>query len=233
MKRGSKIQIAMIGYGEDDMLMLSGIQHFMFCPRQWALIHLEQQWDENHLTTEGNILHANVDNPHYRQKNGDQITLRSLHLASKRLGLYGVADAVELVPTDDGTNAITHPKYSGYWLPIPVEYKRGHSKVNQCDRVQVAAQVMALEEMYDLTIDYGVLFYWETRRRELVPITEELRELIQQKADEMHQIFRTGIMPKGELKACCKSCSLKDICMPQLGKSVADYLKQELYEEIT
>ncbi|MFR9541927.1 MAG: CRISPR-associated protein Cas4 [Rikenellaceae bacterium] len=223
----------MVQYSEDDMLMLSGIQHFVFCPRQWALIHIEQQWSENHLTTEGNILHTNVDNPHYRQKNGDQITLRSLHLASKKLGLYGIADAVELIPTDDRTNAITHPRYDGYWQPIPVEYKRGHSKVSQCDKIQVAAQAMAIEEMYDLTIDYGVLFYWETRRREIVSITDELRELVQQKADEMHRIFKTGIMPMGELKSCCKSCSLKDICMPQLSRSVKNYLKRELYEEIT
>ena len=108
------------------MLMLSGIQHFMFCPRQWALIHIEQQWAENKLTTEGQILHKNVDNPFYRQKNGDVITLRSLHIASKELGLYGVTDAVELIPADSSEDAITHNRYKGYWKPYPVEYKRGH-----------------------------------------------------------------------------------------------------------
>lgn len=101
-------------YTEDEMLMLSGIQHFMFCPRQWALIHIEQQWAENKLTTEGLILHKNVDNPFYRQKNGDVITLRSLHIASKELGLYGITDAVELVPTDSSEDAITHNRYKGY-----------------------------------------------------------------------------------------------------------------------
>lgn len=110
-------------YTEDEMLMLSGIQHFMFCPRQWALIHIEQQWAENKLTTEGQILHKNVDNPFYRQKNGDVITLRSLHIASKELGLYGVTDAVELVPADSSEDAITHNRYKGYWKPYPVEYK--------------------------------------------------------------------------------------------------------------
>ena len=88
-------------YAEDDMLMLSGIQHFMFCPRQWALIHIEQLWEENKLTVEGHLLHTNVDNPSYRQKNGDTITLRSVAIASKKLGLYGFTDAVELIPTSD------------------------------------------------------------------------------------------------------------------------------------
>lgn len=98
-------------YTDDEMLMLSGIQHYMFCPRQWALIHIEQQWAENRLTAEGNILHENVDNPFYRQKNGDVITLRSVPVASKTLGLYGITDAVELMPADSSADAITHPKY--------------------------------------------------------------------------------------------------------------------------
>ncbi len=223
----------MVLYSEEDMLMLSGIQHFMFCPRQWALIHIEQQWSDNSLTTQGNLLHENVDNPYYRQKNGSQITLRSLHIASKRLGLYGIADAVELVTTDDEANSITHPRYKGFWKPIPVEYKRGHSKVNQCDRVQIAAQAMAIEEMYSLTIDYGVLFYGETRRREIVLISEELRGLTQQKANEMHHIFSSGEIPKSDKKTQCNRCSLYDICLPHISRSVTNYLKQELYEEIT
>lgn len=111
--------------------MLSGIQHFMFCPRQWALIHIEQQWAENKLTTEGSILHSNVDNPFYRQKNGDVITLRSLHIASRELGLYGVTDAVELIPSDSREDSITHNKYKGFWKPYPIEYKRGHSKPDE------------------------------------------------------------------------------------------------------
>ncbi len=217
------------------MLMLSGIQHFVFCPRQWALIHIEQQWSDNHLTTEGNILHSNVDNPHYRQKNGEHITLRSLHIASKELGLYGIADAVELIPAEDEINSITHQRYNGRWLPIPVEYKRGHSKISHCDRVQLTAQVIALEDMYGVEIDHGAIFYWENRRREVVPITQELRVLTQKMADEMHQIFSSGRVPSGEYKPCCKSCSLQDVCMPQLSKvkRVTTYLKRDLYEETT
>lgn len=137
-------------YTDDEMLMLSGIQHYMFCPRQWALIHIEQQWAENRLTAEGNILHENVDNPFYRQKNGDVITLRSVPVASKTLGLYGITDAVELMPADSSADTITHPKYPGLWKPYPVEYKRGHSKPDERDEVQLAAQAMCLEEMYGI-----------------------------------------------------------------------------------
>ena len=113
-------------YSEDDMLMLSGIQHYRFCPRQWALIHLEQQWDDNRLTIEGQLLHKHVDDPFYRQKCGNHITLRSVNIASRELGLYGISDAIELLPSDDVTDTIQHPKYPGHWIPVPVEYKHGN-----------------------------------------------------------------------------------------------------------
>ena len=115
-------------YSEDDMLMLSGIQHYRFCPRQWALIHLEQQWDDNRLTIEGQLLHKHVDDPFYRQKCGDHITLRSVNIASRELGLYGISDAIELLPSEDVTDTIRHPKYPGHWIPVPVEYKHGKPK---------------------------------------------------------------------------------------------------------
>ena len=152
-------------YCEDEMLMLSGIQHFVFCPRQWALIHIEQQWAENRLTMEGNILHEKVDDPFYRQKNGDVITLRSLHVASKKLGLYGITDAVELIPSDSFENSITHNRYKGFWKLYPVEYKRGKHKPDERDEVQLAAQAMCLEEMYDINIPFGALYYRSEERR--------------------------------------------------------------------
>lgn len=223
----------MAEYTEDEMLMLSGIQHYMFCPRQWALIHVEQQWDDNKLTTEGELLHEHVDDPFYRQKNGAIITLRSVSIASKKLGLYGLTDIVELLPTDSRLNAVTHPKYSGYWKPHPVEYKCGNPKPDERDEVQLAAQVMCLEEMYGITIDYGSLFYWETRRREVVLINDELRSLTMRLAEEMHDVFKRGVTPRAEKKSHCRSCSLYELCLPQLNKkqSVSNYLKSNLYEE--
>ena len=220
-------------YDDDQMLMLSGIQHYMFCSRQWALIHIEQPWDENRLTAEGQLLHQNVDNPAYRQKNGDVITLRSVHVASHTLGLYGITDAIELLPSDNSIDAITHPRYPGYWRPYPVEYKRGHRKPDERDEVQLAAQVICLEEMYGIHIPEAALFYHETRHREAVPIDEHLRQLTCELSEAMHRTFESGFTPKVKEKRECRSCSLRDICAPELTKSssVAYYLKKTLDEE--
>lgn len=222
-------------YSEGDMLMLSGIQHYMFCPRQWALIHIEQQWDENRLTAEGQLLHSNVDNPSYRQKNGDALTLRSVSIASKALGLYGITDAIELLPSISSQNAIRHPKYHGYWLPYPVEYKRGSDKPDERDMVQLAAQVICLEEMYNIKINEGALFYGETRHRTPVVIDDKLRALTCDCASNMHRIFDEGITPAAVKKPHCKSCSLVSVCMPKLSSTtrVSTYLENNLYEETT
>ena len=222
-------------YNEDDMLMLSGIQHFVFCPRQWALIHMEQEWAENKLTTEGQFLHKNVDDPFYRQKNGDVITLRSLHVASKKLGLYGMTDAVELIPSKSSENTITHNRYKGFWKPYPVEYKRGKHKPDERDEVQLAAQVMCLEEMYGINIPCGALYYNEVKHREVIPISESLRETTCRCAEEMHSVFNSGVIPKAVKANHCKNCSLIDICMPEVENcsQVSTYLNRNLYEDIT
>lgn len=220
-------------YSEEEMLMLSGIQHYMFCPRQWALIHIEQQWSDNRLTAEGQLLHEHVDNPFYRQKNGSTITLRSVSVASKKLGLYGITDAIELLPSATQENAIAHSSYPGYWIPFPVEYKRGKRKPDERDEVQLAAQVMCLEEMHGIYIESAALYYGETRHRENVRITDSLRELTQSCAMEMHEIYRKGVTPKAIKKGHCRNCSLLDLCLPELNRctSVSNYLKNNLYEE--
>ena len=220
-------------YEDDDMLMLSGIQHYMYCPRQWALIHIEQQWDDNRLTAEGELLHKNVDNPAYRQKNGVIITLRAVHITSRSLGLYGISDAVELIPSSTKENSITHPRYAGYWKPYPIEYKRGHSKPDERDKVQLTAQVICLEEMYGIHIPEAALFYHETRHRETVAIDNQLRQLTQDLSDAMHKTFATGTTPKAVEQKGCKNCSLLDICTPELTQktTVSYYLKKSFDEE--
>ncbi|MDO4212471.1 MAG: CRISPR-associated protein Cas4 [Bacteroidales bacterium] len=220
-------------YAEDDMLMLSGIQHYAFCPRQWALIHIDQQWGDNLLTTEGHIMHQHVDDPFYRQKMGDHICLRSVSLASKELGLYGISDMVELHPVDSPENAITHPQYPGHWMPYPVEYKHGKPKRDDVDVVQLAAQAMCLEEQYGIRIPEGAIFYGEIRRRTEVTFTDELRSAVRAYAAAMHEIFERGVVPSAEPKPYCRSCSLKDICMPETAQrsSASNYLKQHLYAE--
>lgn len=222
-------------YDEDDMLMLSGIQHFAFCPRQWALIHIEQQWEENRLTTEGRIQHEHVDDPFYRAKVGDYVILRHLSIASKELGLYGITDAVELHPSTIAEDAIQHPRYPGYWKPFPIEYKHGHAKPDERDVVQLVAQAMCLEEQYNIQIPFGAIFYWETNRRETIHITDQKKEMTRQYAQEMHKIFATGIIPAAELKSHCRQCSLNNICLPNVQKQakVETYLKKNLYAEIT
>ena len=160
-------------YSEDDMLMLSGIQHYRFCPRQWALIHLEQQWDDNRLTIEGQLLHKHVDDPFYRQKCGNHITLRSVNIASHELGLYGISDVIELMPSDDVANTIQHPKYPGHWLPILVEYKHGKPKKNEVDEVQLSLLKERIWEIIDNKVD-SIRFYHlnrnENRRVEVMGV---------------------------------------------------------------
>lgn len=221
-------------YNEDNMLMLSGIQHYRFCPRQWVLIHIEQEWSDNRLTIEGQILHKHVDDPFYRQKCGEQITLRAVNIASGELGLYGVSDAIELLPSSSLEDTIKHPKYPGLWKPVVVEYKHGKPKRNEVDEVQLAAQTMCLEEMYSINIPYGVFFYGELRHRVNLEITDNLREIVKQCAKEMHEIFKKAIIPKPDYGKHCEKCSLKDICMPEISSNcttVKNYLSKNLYNE--
>lgn len=220
-------------YSEDDMLMLSGIQHFRFCPRQWALIHIEQQWNDNRLTIEGQILHKHVDDPFYRQKNGNIITLRSVNLASHELGLYGISDVIELLPSKIIDNTIQHPDYPGCWRPVIVEYKHGKPKKNEIDEVQLTAQTMCLEEMYGIKIYSGAFYYAELRHRIKVNITDELRNIVKTCAMHMHNIFNTAAIPKAEYSKQCERCSLMDICMPKsFVKDIAvnTYLKNNLFQ---
>jgi len=223
----------MAEYTEDDMLMLSGIQHFAFCPRQWALIHINQQWDDNRLTAEGELLHQHVDDPFYRQKNGSIICLRSVSIASRQLGLYGVSDIIELHPSSTPDNAITHPTYPGYWTPFPIEYKHGKPKNDSTDIVQLAAQALCLEEQYNIRIAEGAIFYGETCRRELVTFDDELRNEVTTLSNSMHQIFESGVIPQATKQPKCRSCSLRDICMPETSysKAASNYLKINLYAE--
>lgn len=220
-------------YNEDEMLLLSGIQHYRFCPRQWALIHIEQQWEENHLTIEGQLLHKHVDEPTYRQKCGENITLRSVNIASKKLGLYGITDIVELHPSNSQENSITHPAYPGFWKLYPIEYKRGKSKSNNIDEVQLTAQAMCLEEQYGINIEKGAFFYGETHHRLEINFSEKLRATVVECALAMHKIYQDKSIPQVTLKKHCENCSLKNTCMPKSVRctKVSTYLEKYLYEK--
>lgn len=217
-------------YTEDEMLQLSGIQHYVFCPRQWALIHIEQQWADNSLTTEGTMLHENVDNPFLRETNGSQtITLRGFRLASPVLGLSGIADAVEIYPHENAPAYKQALLKSKLYDALPIEYKRGKPKITDCDRIQVAAQAIILEEMLGVKIHKGAVFYWETRHREYFDISDELKEKTIQTASDMHEAFKTSTIPKAIKKIHCKNCSLLDNCLPALkGRSAVKYLSDSI-----
>ena len=159
-------------YGEEDFLMLSGIQHFSFCRRQWALIHIEQQWQENERTAEGELLHQRAHDPYLSEKRKDVLISRGLPVFSRTLGINGVCDVVEFHRADDGTLLHGH---RGLFQIYPVEYKRGTPKESEADILQLTAQAMCLEEMMMTEIAEGALYYAQTRRRQSVELTELLR----------------------------------------------------------
>ena len=216
-------------YTDYDLLMLSGIQHIAFCQRQYALAYIEMQWAENVLTIEGHHLHEKVDNPFLKDSYKNVVIFRSLSLVSRKLGLYGMADVVEFVQTDNKQNSTTLSGKQGHWQPIPVEYKRGKPKPDERDAVQLCAQAICLEEMYSVYINSGYLFYGETRHRHEVDFNIKLRAQVENYALQMHAMFKNGITPLPEYKSHCKSCSLFEICLPkkisESGK-VDEYLKK-------
>lgn len=191
-------------FAEDDMedaLPLSGLQHLAFCPRQWALIHLEQAWAENRLTAEGRLLHEAADQPGHTTRSSVR-TVRGLALRSRRLLLSGRADVVEFRPG-----------------PYPVEYKRGRAKPTDCDLVQLCAQALCLEEMLGVRIESGAIYYGTPRRRLEVIFDAALRQRTEQLCAEMHRLFLTAETPAALPASHCKNCSLAGICLPDATAS--------------
>jgi CRISPR-associated exonuclease Cas4 len=220
----------MTEFAPDEWLPLSGIQHFVFCRRQWALIHIEQQWQENVLTVEGHLMHRRADDPFFTEKRGGVIIARSVPVASPTLGLTGVCDVIEFTAEPEG---IQLPGRPGFWQPTPIEYKRGREKHNPCDEAHLCAQAICLEEMLLAAISHGFIFYGQTRHRVQVDFNEELRTLVHKAANEMHEYFRRGHTPRVRPSKACRSCSLKEICLPDLlGKtlSASHYIQQYLEE---
>ena len=212
---------------DEPSVMLSALQHYLFCPRQCALIHLEGAWSENFLTASGRQLHERVD-----RRGGE--TRRDVHLAtalrlvSNRLGLTGVADMVEFHRQESEFDAEGRcvaaklPGRGGLWRPFPVEYKRGAPKSHRADEVQLCAQALCLEEMLKVVIPAGALFYGETRRRMDVPFDEVLRSLTEDVAAKVHELLKTGITPPPEQMKGCRACSLVDTCRPEnIGRGVS------------
>lgn len=203
-------------YPEDDWLALSGLQHFAFCKRQWALIHIEQLWQDNMLTTAGNLEHEKTHDYDASEKRGDLLILRDLRVFSRRLGITGACDVVEFRSARDGVHLYGR---DGTWNPYPVEYKHGKSKTIDADRLQLCAEAMCLEEMLACDIPQGALFYQQTRRREVVDLDGRLREMVTGMLSQMHDLYAKGYTPRVRTGRACRACSLKDFCVPKLMRT--------------
>lgn len=220
----------MAHYAESDYLMLSGLQHFEFCRRQWALIHIEQQWAENYQTTAGQLMHKHAHEEHSVEKRGNLIIMRGLRIASAELGLSGQCDVVEFRRCSSGINL---QGYEGSWEPVPVEYKRGTEKEGREDEVQLCAQAICLEEMFLTEIPRGYLYYGTNKRRTEVCFDEELRRHLKELAEQMHGLYGRGTTPKVKTTRKCQSCSLKELCIPKLNKqmNVKRYIESMMKEQ--
>lgn len=209
-------------YRDDGLLALSGIQHFAFCRRQWALIHIEQMWSDNVLTTQGSIAHERAHDEGLRERRGDVLTVRGLYVRSSELGIAGKCDVVEFHADVTG-----HPLYGedGLWRAVPVEYKHGRSKEGDEDRLQLCAQAMCLEETFACDIKVGFLYYAATRSRERVLLTDKLRSSVRDAVAEMHRLYERRYVPKVRASTSCRACSLAELCLPKsCGASVAGYI---------
>ncbi|MDE7400252.1 MAG: CRISPR-associated protein Cas4 [Oscillospiraceae bacterium] len=217
-------------YNEDDYLMISGMQHFVFCRRQWALIHIEQQWEENYRTVDGTVMHKNVHNSSFNETRKDKIIVRAMRVSSRELGLSGECDVVEFTRCSNGIDLFGR---EGKYSVMPIEYKRGEPKEDDCDAVQLCAQAICLEEMLCCEINEGCIFYGETKRRTKVIFDEALRQRVKAIAKEMHDYYSRQYTPKVRRTTACNACSLKNLCLPVImkNKSAKSYLKTNLSEE--
>ena len=214
-------------YQDEDFLQLSGLQHFKFCRRQWALIHVEKQWAENYRTTDGAIMHENAHDGSFTESRGDLVITRDMRVFSRTLGVSGACDVLEFHRAAAG---VPLQGREGLWQPYPVEYKRGRPKEGTEDALQLCCQAMCLEEMLCCEIPCGALYYGEIRRRERVAFTPALRSQVKELLLQMHELYRRGYTPKVKPTKSCNACSLKDLCLPRLlkSRSVSAYLKSAM-----
>lgn len=219
-------------FEEDDFLMLSGIQHFAFCRRQWALVHVDQLWDDNLRTTEGTLLHEKCHDGYSSECRRDVVISRGIPIFSRELGVSGECDVVEFRTT---ANGVPISGRNGLFEVYPVEYKHGEPKDSDIDILQLVGQAMCLEEMLCCKIKSGAIYYGKTKHRIPVEITQERKEAVRKMLSEMHLLMRRGYVPKVKPTKSCKACSLKDLCLPSLLKSmpVSNYLEDVLGKETT
>lgn len=207
-----------------NILPLNGIQHFSFCPRQWALITIEQVWEENEDTALGHLVHSIADDSYYEEVRGNRIITRAVPIQSLELGFTGVIDVLEYHRMKDGIRLKKHP---GNWMPFIIEFKKGREKKDLCDVMQLTAQVMCLEESMKISIKQSALYYKSTNSRVDVEISDELRNEVRLTSQRMHDLYESGITPPAIEGKHCGKCSLKDLCWPRITtrkRSVDSYI---------
>lgn len=208
-------------YSEDDLLPISALQHLIFCERQCALIHIEQMWDENLFTAQGRIMHERVHQENAERRRDIRVEY-GMPLRSLRLGMIGKADVVEF-----------HRLESGAWQPFPVEYKRGRKKSDNRDNVQLCAQALCLEEMLNVKIPQGAIYYGKEHRRTEVQFDDDLRQETEKTAIRLHKLIAAGRTPPPVYEEKCDSCSLLNLCLPksiQKKPSVDHYIAAMIRE---
>jgi CRISPR-associated exonuclease Cas4 len=217
-------------FSEQDLVAISGLQHLAFCPRQWGLIHLDQEWEENRLTAEGRTLHERVDSG-YREFRKGKRQFSGLHVQSRELGLYGRLDILEVLENADAPEVdIPLLGLKGKLELSPVEFKHGKPKKHDADRVQLCAQALCLEEMTGLPVQQGSFFYGEIKCRETCEFSEDLRVKTRETALLAHRLMEIGQVPGAIPGAQCRACSLADICMPKSRQNLRlDAYKKELF----
>ena len=194
---------------------LAALQHYLYCPRQCALIHLECAWEENQFTAEGNVFHERADSG-MTETRGLKKVLRSLHVSSGQWGIHGIADVVEAVYSKKGGEVVAM---------TPVEYKVGKPKPHRADEVQVCAQALCLEEMFAIEVPVGFLFYGKTQRRFEVPFDKELRSLTALVIQNAREVLTGIVTPLPMYSKACKSCSLVNDCLPDVCREHRQTMK--------
>lgn len=216
---------------EENYLALSGIQHFCFCPRQWGLIHIEKQWEDNTRTFGGTLMHQKADDPFFTESRGTTVISRSMPIVSHRLRVNGIADVVEFRKVVNEEEGIILKGRKGSWKIVPIEYKYGEPKEHNSDLVQLCAQAICLEEMFNLQISEGHIYYGKIKHRIDVVFDNQLRADVKGLIEEMYEYYNNGKTPLGTQAVHCKSCSLENICIPKLGaknKKVQEYINKSI-----
>lgn len=225
-------------YSDDEMIMISALQHYLFCPRQCALIHIEHIWAENYLTASGKVMHEYIDSG-IKESRQQYYKESAVKLFSRQWGISGIADVIEFHPCkfendENGIKrAVALQKHSGWWIPSPVEYKRGKSKTHNADRIQLCAQAICLEEMLSVNILHGNLFYYSDRSREKVLFDYNLRQQTHEVILKTHELLQKKETPPPVLSNLCKACSLNEYCLSgrtERSHSVSCWLSKNIAE---